>query len=223
MKKFAVIVAGGAGTRMGADKPKQFLLLKGVPVICHTVKVFLEAFEDMQVVLVLPAENLAEYKTVINNSFTTGRLKIVTGGDTRFQSVKNGLAEVSDNAVVFVHDGVRCLVSRELIHRCYEQTIASGSAIPAIPSTDSIRILNDNNSEPFDRNRVMLVQTPQTFLSKLLLPAFTAEYKEQFTDEATVAEAAGITIHLIKGEETNIKITRPVDLLIAENILNDRS
>jgi 2-C-methyl-D-erythritol 4-phosphate cytidylyltransferase len=161
-------------------------------------------------------------KEIVNGYFSKDRVQITTGGDTRFQSVKNGLTLVEEESIIFVHDGVRCLVSKELIQRCYEQAVEKGSAVPAIASKDSIRLITGNNSEPFDRNRAMLVQTPQTFQSKILLPAFDTEYKDGFTDEATVVEASGLNIHLIEGEENNIKITRPVDLLIAEKILEER-
>jgi 2-C-methyl-D-erythritol 4-phosphate cytidylyltransferase len=129
---------------------------------------------------------------------------------------------VEEESIVFVHDGVRCLLTKELIHRCYQKALETGSAIPAITSKDSIRLLDKEDSEAFDRNKVMLVQTPQTFQSKILLPAFQVEYKDEFTDEATVVEDYGVKISLVEGEENNIKITRPVDLLIAERILEER-
>jgi 2-C-methyl-D-erythritol 4-phosphate cytidylyltransferase len=122
-------------------------------------------------------------------------------------------------SIIFVHDGVRCLVSNELIRRCYAKAVKEGSAIPFIPSKDSVRLLTDSGSEVADRNNVMLVQTPQTFQSDILLPAFNVEYKEEFTDEATVVEAAGNKVSLVEGEENNIKITRPVDLIVAEQLL----
>jgi 2-C-methyl-D-erythritol 4-phosphate cytidylyltransferase len=127
---------------------------------------------------------------------------------------------VEKESILFVHDGVRCMVSAALIHRCYEEALRTGTAIPAISSKDSIRLLTEEGNEAFERDKVMLVQTPQTFHSKILLPAFQIDYKDKFTDEATVAEAFGIKVSLVEGEENNIKITRPADLLIAETILN---
>ncbi|NOT50474.1 MAG: 2-C-methyl-D-erythritol 4-phosphate cytidylyltransferase [Chitinophagaceae bacterium] len=220
MKKYAIIVAGGTGARMGVNLPKQFMLLKGRPVLYYTIKTFLESYDDLQIILVLPAEYISTGQEIITGYFDTGRIQITAGGTTRFQSVKNGLELVNDESVIFVHDGVRCLLSKELIHRCYQKALNAGSAIPVIVSKDSVRLMTDKGSEVFDRNKVMLVQTPQTFLSKIILPAFKADYKEPFTDEATVVEASGISVSLIEGEENNIKITRPVDLLIAEKILD---
>ena len=219
MNKYAIIVAGGTGTRMGSNLPKQFILLKDKPVLYYTLKTFLEAYTDLQVILVLPVEYTDMGQEIIDAYFDKDRIKITAGGDTRFQSVKNGLALVEEEAIIFVHDGVRCLLSKELIHRCYAQAVETGTAIPAIISKDSIRLLTDEGNEAYDRNKVMLIQTPQTFHSKILLPAFQIDYKDKFTDEATVVEAYGMKVSLVEGEENNIKITRPVDLLIAEKLI----
>ena len=219
MNKYAIIVAGGSGTRMGANLPKQFILLKDKPVLYYTVKAFLEAYDDLQVILVLPVEYTDMGQEIIDAYFDKDRIRITAGGDTRFQSVKNGLALVEQEAIIFVHDGVRCLLSKELIHRCYTRAVETGTAIPAIVSKDSIRLLTEEGNEAYDRNRVMLIQTPQTFHSKILLSAFQIDYKDKFTDEATVVEAYGMKVSLVEGEENNIKITRPVDLLIAEKLI----
>jgi 2-C-methyl-D-erythritol 4-phosphate cytidylyltransferase len=219
MKKYAIIVAGGTGTRMGANLPKQFMLLKGKPVLYYTIRAFLEAYDDLQVILVLPVDYIDIGQQIINAYFDKDRIRITEGGDTRFQSVKNGLALVEEESIIFVHDGVRCLLTKEFIHRCYQKAAETGTAIPAIASKDSIRLLTKEGSEAFDRNKVMLVQTPQTFQSKILLPAFQVDYKDEFTDEATVVEAKGVKISLVEGEENNIKITMPVDLLIAEMLI----
>lgn len=216
MKKYAIIVAGGTGTRMGGHIPKQFMLLKEKPVLYYTLKTFLEAYDDLQVILVLPVDYTDMGQEIIDAYFDKDRIRITAGGDSRFQSVKNGLSLVTEESVIFVHDGVRCLVTKELIHRCYKQAAATGSAIPAIVSKDSIRLVHDEGNDAIDRNKVMLVQTPQTFHSKILLPAFQIDYKDKFTDEATVVEAFGMKVSLVEGEENNIKITRPVDLLMAE-------
>ncbi len=222
MKKYAVIVAGGSGQRMGAAIPKQFLQLQGKPLLWHSLDIFLQAFDDIQIILVLPKENIAEGEQIINELKADNRITITTGGQTRFHSVKNGLGLVAEPSVVFVHDGVRCLVSKALIHRCYEQALIKGSAIPAVAATDSIRIVSGDDHTVADRNQVRIIQTPQTFLSSLLLPAFNAAYNASFTDEATVVEAAGEKVFLIEGEYENSKITRPVDLLIAEQVLASR-
>ena len=220
MNKYAIIVAGGTGTRMGRSLPKQFILLKDKPVLYYTLKTFLESYTDLQIILVLPVEFTDMGQEIIDAYFDKERIKITAGGDTRFQSVKNGLALVDEEAIIFVHDGVRCLLSKELIHRCYAQAVETGTAIPAIISKDSIRLVTEEGNEAYDRNNVMLIQTPQTFHSKILLPAFQIDYKDKFTDEATVVEAYGMKVSLVEGEENNIKITRPVDLLIAESIIN---
>jgi len=219
MRKYAVIVAGGTGSRMGGETPKQFMPLREKPVIYYTIQTFLDAYEDMRVILVLPADHLKTGKKIVDSNFGNKELRTVPGGETRFHSVKNGLALIDDEAIIFVHDGVRCLLTTNLIHRCYETALATGSAIPVIPSKDSVRLLKEDYSEPFDRNKVMFVQTPQTFHSKILLPAYQIDYKDRFTDEATVVEAYGLKVSLLDGEETNIKITRPVDLLVAEQYL----
>jgi 2-C-methyl-D-erythritol 4-phosphate cytidylyltransferase len=222
MNKYAIIVAGGTGTRMGAVLPKQFLLLKGKPVLYYTLKVFLESYDDLQIILVLPIEFTNMGQEIIDAYFDKTRIKITAGGDTRFQSVKNGLTLIENESIIFVHDGVRCLLSNELIHRCYTQAVETGTAIPAVVSKDSIRLVTEEGNEAFDRNKVMLIQTPQTFHTKILLPAFQIDYKDKFTDEATVVEAYGMKVSLVEGEENNIKITRPVDLLIAESIVESR-
>lgn len=222
MKKYAIIVAGGSGTRMGGILPKQFMLLRDKPVLYYTLQTFLQAYDDLRLILVLPADYTDMGQEIIDAYFDKDRIRITIGGDTRFQSVKNGLALVEDESIIFVHDAVRCLLSKELIQRCYIQAMETGTAIPAVASKDSIRLITDEGNTAYDRNKVMLIQTPQTFHSKILLPAFRIDYKDKFTDEATVAEAFGINVSLVDGEESNIKITRPVDLLIAEQLLAER-
>lgn len=221
MKKYAVIVAGGSGQRMGTEMPKQFLLLKGQPLLHYTIRTFLNAFEDLQVILVLPIEHTLKGEEIIKQMNAQANVQIVHGGATRFESVKNGLQLVTDPSIVFVHDGVRCLVSKELIKRCYEQTIEKGSAIPAVAATDSIRIDKGSAHHPVDRNLIRIVQTPQTFQSAILLAAFKQEFDASFTDEATVVEASGQSVFLINGEHNNLKITRPLDLCIAEKLLDE--
>jgi 2-C-methyl-D-erythritol 4-phosphate cytidylyltransferase len=223
MKKYAVIVAGGSGTRMGNVIPKQFLLLKGKPLLWYTIDSFLRAFEDIQIILVLPNDHFIKGEKIASQLNAENKIIIVAGGNTRFDSVKEGLKLVKEKSVVFVHDGVRCLISVPLIKRCYTQALEKGSAIPAVAATDSIRILKNGSHEVKDRQQVRIIQTPQTFLSDILFAAFEREFDESFTDEATVVEASGKEIFLTEGEYDNIKITRPIDLLIAEKIIEDRS
>ena len=218
MTKYAVIVAGGTGTRMGAAVPKQFMQLNGKPVLLHTIETFLRAYADLQIILVLPASFEEQGRQLILQSAAPSRVQIVLGGTTRFHSVQNGLKQINEASVIFVHDGVRCLVTESLIRRCYEQTIVKGNAIPAVAVNDSIRMVEGNKTKVVDRSRLLAVQTPQTFRSNILLSAFEQPYNEAFTDEATVAEAAGHEIFMIEGEKENIKITLPADLLIAEQL-----
>mgnify|MGYP000986612103 FL=1 len=219
MKKIAVIVAGGSGVRMNTSLPKQFLLLNGKPILYYTIHTFLESYPDMQVILVLPEEYIAAGQEIIDAFFDYNRIKITVGGRTRFHSVQNGLNLIDEESIVFVHDGVRCLLSQSLIHKCFDAAMAFGSAIPVIDSKDSVRMLSLEGNEALERTNIKLVQTPQTFHSKILLPAFKIDYKDKFTDEASVVEAFGLKVHLIEGEENNIKITRPIDMIVAEELL----
>ena len=222
MKKVAVIVAGGNGLRMGSFTPKQFLLLKGKPVLWHTLYAFLQADTDLQIILVLPEEHIERGETIVQDLNAMNRVQLTKGGVTRFHSVQNGLKLITQESVVLVHDGVRCLVTKQLIQRCIEQALQKGTAIPAVAATDSIRIADGEKSVVADRNNVRIIQTPQTFLSTILLPAFNEQpYSEAFTDEATVVEAFGTPVFLCEGEYTNIKITRPVDLLMAEKMMEE--
>ncbi len=219
LKKFAVIVAGGTGSRMNNITPKQFLLLKGKPVLYYTIHSFLQAYDDLQIILVLPEEHVAAGQEIIDAFFDYDRIQITIGGRTRFHSVQNGLQLVQEEGIVFVHDAVRCMVSVDLIQRCYDAAIETGSAIPVVDSKDSVRIITEDGNEALERSNVKLVQTPQTFHSKILLPAYQIDYKDKFTDEATVVEAFGLKVQLVAGEENNFKITRSVDLVIAEHLL----
>jgi 2-C-methyl-D-erythritol 4-phosphate cytidylyltransferase len=218
MNKTAVIVAGGSGLRMGSEIPKQFLPLQGKPLLWHTLNTFLQAFDDMQIILVLPEAHLPFGETLLE-AFPKQSIQLTAGGETRFHSVQNGLALVQEPAIVFVHDGVRCLLTTDLIQRCYHQAVEKGSAIPVVSATDSIRWDNGQTHQPVNRDQIKLVQTPQTFRSNIILPAFQQPYSDHFTDEATVAEAAGFEVQLIEGEYNNLKVTRPLDLLLAEHIL----
>lgn len=222
MEKKAVIVAGGNGSRMNTATPKQFLLLKNKPVLYYTINTFLNAYPDLSIILVLPESHVTTGTEIIDTFFDHARITITTGGHTRFHSVQNGLQLIREESIVFIHDAVRCLVTEELIHRCYESALKKGSAVPAIDCKDSIRILNGNSNESVSRHLVKLIQTPQTFHSKILLPAFAIDHKYEFTDEAMVMEAFGLKVQLVKGEECNIKLTSPVDILLAEHILEQR-
>lgn len=222
MKKYAVIVAGGSGLRMGTAVPKQFLDLQGKPVLWHTLTSFLDAFPDLEIILVLPQAHVETGLDIIHQTYDPQRIWITIGGETRFHSVKNGLDHIHHHSVVFVHDGVRCLVTPNLIRKCYEAALEKGNATPAIAAVDTIRIETVSGNEMIDRNKVRIIQTPQTFYSDIIKAAFEQDYDSDFTDEASVVERLGVKIHLVEGESTNLKITRPLDILIAEKILEER-
>ncbi len=220
MKKYAIIVAGGNGNRMNSTIPKQFLLLNGKPVLYYAIHTFLETFSDCNIVLVLPEEHVAAGQEIIDAFFDYQRIKIVIGGRTRFHSVQNGLEMVDDeDSVIFVHDSVRPLVSGALIVRCYASVVENGTAIPVVDCKDSVRMITENGNEAVERDSIKLVQTPQAFHGKILLSAFKIDYKDKFTDEASVVEAFGLKVSLVEGDEENLKITKPTDLLIADALL----
>jgi 2-C-methyl-D-erythritol 4-phosphate cytidylyltransferase len=220
MNKYAIIVAGGSGSRMGAAVPKQFLLLQGKPVLWYSLNTFLASYGDLTVILVVPAGYWELGRSLAATVSEPGRVRMVEGGETRFHSVRNGLRLVEKDSVVGVHDGVRCLASVALVRRCFEQAARLGSAVPVVDCKDSVRWVEGEGSRPLDRSRIKLVQTPQTFLGGILLDAFAAAKEGvEFTDEATVVEAAGHAVHLVEGEVSNIKITLPADLLYAERMI----
>ncbi len=223
MNKYAVIVAGGMGSRMNSAVPKQFLLLKNKPILYYTLETFLKAYDDLNIILVLPEEHVATGQEIIDAWFDYKRIKITVGGRTRFHSVQNGLQLVAEESIVIVHDAVRCLVTPALIHRCCEAALEAGAAIPVVDCKDSVRFVSAHGNEALERSNVKLVQTPQAFLSTILIPAYNIDYKEKFTDEATVVEAFGMKVQLVEGEEENIKITHPTDIIYAEQILENRS
>jgi 2-C-methyl-D-erythritol 4-phosphate cytidylyltransferase len=218
MKKTAIIVAGGSGQRMGSDLPKQFLTIHGKPIFLYAIESFLAAFTDIEIVLVLHVDyhDFAR-KIMADLKFDMNLIKIISGGNTRFHSVQNGLNTVSDVGIVFIHDAVRCMVSVDLIQRCLTACIENESAIPVLEVRDSIRRLNPNgNSEIVSRENLRIVQTPQTFYAKQIKAAFNVAYLPSFTDEASVMEASGFQVNLVNGEESNIKLTFPDDLIFAE-------
>jgi len=221
-KKIAIIVAGGTGQRMGSVVPKQFLEIEHKAILLHTIDQFVAAFADIEIVIVLPEVYINEGKKIIEKNKFKNTSDFVVGGETRFQSVKNGLSKVTTSSIVFVHDAVRCLLTPALVQRCYQQAVEKGSAIPAVSATDTIRLMEGEKHHLINREDVMLIQTPQTFQSEILLKAFEQNYQASFTDEANVVEASGVPIFLVEGEFENIKITRPLDMAIANYILTKR-
>lgn len=199
---------------MGAAIPKQFIELHGKPILLYSVDAFLNAYPDIVVIIVLPESYLGQAEAMlVNHGYAEKHIQFVAGGLTRFHSVKNGLAQVNSEGIVFIHDAVRCLITPDLIKRCGEVAQDMGSAIPAIKVRDSMRhVASDGSSSIIDRNHLRIVQTPQTFQSGLIKEAFEMDYREEFTDEASILEFMGAKINLIEGEESNLKITFREDL-----------
>lgn len=211
---YVIIVAGGKGLRMGGDVPKQFQLLGNQPVLMHTLQRFADDCKDLQIILVLPQEQI-EYWSDLGEKYHFGvEHWIVAGGETRFHSVQNGLAQIPDDAegVVAVHDGVRPLVSREVIEKCFEEARRKKAVVPVVPVVESLRHVSDG---AVPRADYRLVQTPQTFDIQLLKQAYRQPFSKDFTDDASVVEAFGHPITLVEGNRENIKLTTPFDLRIA--------
>lgn len=226
-QKYAVLVAGGSGSRMGSEIPKQFLSLAGKPILLHTIEQFLKII-DVNIILVLPEKDIEYWhEVVVNQSLSASVLqsiKIVVGGQSRFQSVKNGLAHVDANSLVAVHDGVRPLVSVEIIEQSYKIANELGNAVTSVQLKDSIREVGENHqNKAVERTKFRLMQTPQTFQSEIIKKAFQLEEQSFFTDCASVLEFAGYSINLIDGSYENIKITTPEDLIVAEALIKNHS
>jgi len=222
LDKFAIIVAGGTGTRMNSAVPKQFLMLAGKPVLMHSIAAFHDFDTSVKIIVALPSLLFGEWESLCKlHSFSIPHV-LSPGGKVRFESVKNALSLVTADGMVAVHDGVRPLASPGLIRRAYDHASVHGSAIPAAPVTDSVRREEGGMNSPVDRSSLRLIQTPQVFRAALLLEAYKQDYRESFTDDASVVESAGSKVSLISGEQYNIKITHPEDLAIAEALLTYR-
>ncbi len=216
IKKYAIIVAGGSGSRMNSEEPKQFLLLQGKPLMMHTIDKF--AFDDIDIIVVLNVDYHDRWLQLCKQyDFQTPHL-LVKGGRNRFESVKNGLAFVKEKSMVAIHDAVRPLIKKQTIIKAFDQAENKGNAVVAVRSKDSIRRVEGTTSQSVPRDEFYLVQTPQIFSSEILNKAYKAEYRNEFTDDASVVERLGTPIFLVEGEHSNIKITFPEDLLMAENL-----
>jgi len=216
---YIIIVAGGKGLRMGSDIPKQFLPINGLPVLMRTIRRFREYSERLGIILVLPRAQQNYWRRLCEQYGFDERYRIVDGGETRFHSVKNGLALVPDgeDGVVGVHDGVRPFPSVEVISRCYDEARVRGAVVPATPVIETLRHMDGSRGgKTVPRSEYRLVQTPQTFSIALLKTAYRQDYTELFTDDASVVEIYGHEITLVEGNRENIKITTPYDLKIAE-------
>lgn len=219
MINYAVIVAGGSGTRMGSEIPKQFLCVDGLPVLMRTLSIFHQFDKDLKLVLVLPENQIEYWEDLCDKHQFLLEHQITAGGNTRFESVKNGLKLVNEPALIGVHDGVRPFVSPDSLRRCYHHAKVLGNAIPVLDAFESVRQVNNATSKALDRSTIKLVQTPQVFHSAILMQAYCQDYSPFFTDDASVVEAYGKTIHLVAGNRENIKITTPFDLVLAEAFL----
>jgi len=219
MTRQAIIVAGGRGTRMNNEVPKQFLPLCGKPIVMHTLETFYNFDSHIELILVLPKHLIAYWQNLcVEHQFKIPH-HIVAGGQERFYSVKNGLVFAKPNALIAIHDGVRPFVSHSTLERCFRQAELQGNAIPAMPLVDSIREIKLNENQIVDRTKLRAIQTPQVFQSQIITKAFEQPFSPTFTDDASVVEAYGEKIHLVEGNVENIKLTTPFDLLIGEALL----
>ena len=222
MKRAVIIVAGGNGSRMGGDVPKQFMLIGDKPILMHAIDKFYRFDPTMKIIVVLPENQFEYWGQLCNKYHFKINIHLSKGGNTRFQSVKNGLKLIKDEDFIGVHDGVRPLVSTDTLERCFSCAEKNGTAIPVMDAIESIRQVEGENSKAVPRTQFKLVQTPQVFNSKILLPAYDQPYNNEFTDDASVVEALGSKIHLTNGNLENIKITNPIDLEIARLLYSIR-
>jgi len=219
MQLYVVIVAGGSGKRMGTGIPKQFLELAGRPVLMHTIERFKAFNESIEIITVLPENQLRHWIDLQKKYSFTVPQTIVKGGSSRFHSVRNGLMFVNVPGLVAIHDGVRPFVSLDTIQRCFSTAEKLGNAIPSVSPVESLRIVTETGNRPVNRLTIKQIQTPQVFSAELIKKAYLQDYKPEYSDDATVLENFGEKINLIEGNRENIKITNPEDLLISDALL----
>jgi len=219
MKYYAIIVAGGSGNRMQTETPKQFLLLRNLPVLMHTIKAFAQSDTQPKILLVLNIDQQGYWRRLCEEFNFRIPHEIINGGTERFYSVKNAIDSINEESFVAIHDAVRPLVSKALIDNCFKRAEAIGNVITAVQSSDSVRMLRGDESTALKRDEIYLVQTPQTFSLNILKKAYLQEFTSYFTDDASVVEALHENINIIEGERNNIKITYPIDLELAELLL----
>lgn len=217
MERTALIVAGGKGVRMQAKTAKQFLIIKGIPILMHTIKKFSE-FNN--IIVVLAEDHLIEWKNLCEKHKFSIKHTLVKGGSNRFESVKSGLKKITQNCVVAIHDGVRPMITKSLINKLCQKVTSGEGIIPVIPIKESVRKIDKKNSSYFDRESIVSVQTPQCFLSNEIIAAYSNVSTDDFNDDASVFEINHGKISMLTGEESNIKITTQKDLIIAENFLS---
>jgi 2-C-methyl-D-erythritol 4-phosphate cytidylyltransferase len=219
MQKSVIIVAAGRGKRMGTETPKQFLLLKSKPILMHTITCFYKYDPSIEIVVVLSEEHISKWQQLCIHYNFNIKHTIVEGGEERFYSVKNGLEVINHNGIVAIHDGVRPLVSNETIIRCFNKALETDAAIPVMPVVESLRRLEGEKSFSVNRTEYVTVQTPQCFNIDLIKKAYQQKFSNTFTDDASVLEKLGHSISLVEGNIENIKITSPLDLILAEKLL----
>ncbi len=220
MKKYAIIVAGGSGTRMGTEIPKQFLELKGKPVLMHSMKRFFNFDPNITLIVVLPQQQIKYWENLCEIHHFNIPHTIVVGGSERFYSVKNGLSVIKENALVAIHDAVRPMVSSTTIKKAFDAAHNFGNGIPSVAVHDSLRKVEGEQNFAVMRNQYKIIQTPQCFASSIIMEAFKQDYSSGFTDDASVIESVGLKVHLTEGNLENIKITSPVDLKMAETLID---
>ncbi|MEM6525205.1 MAG: 2-C-methyl-D-erythritol 4-phosphate cytidylyltransferase [Bacteroidota bacterium] len=224
LKEFAIIVAGGKGTRMKSSTPKQFMLVNGFPVLMHTLNSFFDYSDKIEVILVLPADDLDTWKNLCSQYNYHKEITIAIGGDSRFQSVKNGLGKISESSgLVAIHDGVRPLAGKDIIGASYRLAAVHGSAVAAVRLKESIRKTDQDNTKAVDRSDYRIIQTPQTFNLEMIKKAYQIKEEPNLTDDASVAEKSGHVISLFEGSYSNIKITTPEDIVIAEALIKQQA
>ena len=217
--EYALIVAGGKGVRMESEVPKQFIEIAGKPILLHTISAFLKYSEDIQIIVVLPEKEIGRWNQICENYHFDIPHKIIAGGPTRFQSVKNGLKSINEDGLVAIHDGVRPLVDANLIEASFRIATLHGSAVAAVRLKESIRKIDQQATTAVDRSKFRLIQTPQTFQVSLIKDAYVIEENQNLTDDASVAELAGNKISLFEGSYNNIKITTTEDLELEEVLI----
>jgi 2-C-methyl-D-erythritol 4-phosphate cytidylyltransferase len=220
MNLYALIVAGGAGTRLGTEIPKQFLELAGKPVLMHSIERFRRFDNTIGIIVVIPENQFVLWENLREKHSFSVSHTLVKGGSSRFFSVKNGLQEVEDNAIVAIHDGVRPLVSTNTITRCFRAAEEFGNGIPVINMSDSVRMITEKGNIPVNRHSLRIIQTPQVFNARLIKKAYLRDFSPEITDDAMLLEKTGEMIHLVEGNRENIKITNPEDLVIAGALIN---
>ena len=219
-KNYVIITAGGFGKRMKSELPKQFLDLSGKPLLMHTINRFYNFNNNLNIILSLPEAYITFWKDLCEKHQFTIKHKVVSGGNTRFHSIKNALGEVSGNGLVAVHDGVRPLVSSETIKKTFDEALKHGNAVSSLDIVFSIRKNESHETVAVNRDLYKEIQTPQTFKISILKKAYEQNYEDCFTDDASVVEKLGETIFLTEGNRENMKITTPADIKIVEALLN---